>query len=186
MTTYHETLNISCWDAIKSKFQHYIDIAIEEPNPNITLVITSEEQQWLDTNLAPEVSSILGIEIHVILGLVTLIPSMNEAVIHIDGNVIPRVPSDPNWALNIPLYNYLELEETWYGGDYNIFINQSREGLKWIDMNFNGERELRASKLINEPTLIRIDSPHRISNHSEKNSAILSVRFTPDLKPKDY
>ncbi len=186
MTTYHETFNISCWDAIKSKFQPYIDIAIQESSPNRTLIVTTEEQQWLDTNLAPEVSSILGTEVHVKQAFVSLFPAMNEAVIHIDGGVIPRASDEPNWALNIPLYNYLELEETWYGGDYNIFVNNKVPGLKWIDVNFNGERELHALKLIDEPTLIRIDSPHRTSNHSVKNSAMLSVRFTPDLKPKDY
>lgn len=185
MTTYHETFNLSSWDAIKTEFQSYIDMAMGHLM-NTSFIVNDDEREWLVANLVPEVNSILGIETHIFSSFVTLLPPMNEAVLHIDGDTIPKSLSMPNWALNIPLYNYTELEETWYGGDYNTSVNQKIEGLKWIDVNFDGEPQLVASKFMDEPTLIRIDSPHRTTNHSEGNSAILSVRFTPDLKPQNY
>lgn len=186
MTTYHESFPIQSEQLVRERFQNYVDIWVKAENPNTTLIITDEEKTWLDENLAPEVSQILGKEVHVILGMVVVSPPNDTAVIHVDGNVIPRVPDDPNWALNIPLHNCEEGKMTWYGGDYKLFSQESKEGLKWIGIIFNETPVPQAMKVINEPTLIRIDVPHNVENYSDSPRLMLTVRFTPDLKPQDY
>jgi len=104
----------------------------------------------------------------------------NVQGIHVDGYSQTRQGSS-SWALNIPVLNCTQGEMVWYQGDYTYTpaINESSIGYLHIDWK-DGPHRLDSS-IIDVPTIVKVDIPHNVINHSDKRRLMLSVRFTPDL-----
>jgi len=99
--------------------------------------------------------------------------------IHVDGFKVSRKNSS-NTALNIPIQNCNESPMIWYKGNYSLSESTSNT-IKYLNVNWTSGPDVDVVHVIDKPTIVRINTPHRIENHSNAPRLMLSVRFTQDL-----
>lgn len=98
---------------------------------------------------------------------------------HVDG-FNPRRINASNTALNIPILNCEGGEMYWYVGKYTLSTTDLN-GLGYLQINWQTVPRLAAKKIINSPTIVRINVPHHIINNSDQPRIMLSVRFADDI-----
>jgi hypothetical protein len=100
---------------------------------------------------------------------------------HVDGSTVERLDAN-NTALNIPILNCDTGYMSWYSGDFFLTLGQSKaKWLGYLKLNWRTEPQLALTKIINKPTLVKIDIPHHAENRSDGPRLMLSVRFMQDI-----
>ena len=101
--------------------------------------------------------------------------------LHVDGSTINRINAN-NTALNIPILNCDSGYMSWYSGDFFLTVGQSKtKGLGYLKINWKTDPCLAVTKIINKPTIVKIDIPHHVENKSDSPRLMLSVRFAQDI-----
>jgi hypothetical protein len=97
---------------------------------------------------------------------------------HVDGFSTERKGAC-DWALNIPIASVGEM--SWYGGDYELAKTANGQGLGYLEPVWKTEMRLLDSVSVDRPTIVKINVPHQVINHSTQRRLVLSLRFTPDI-----
>jgi hypothetical protein len=111
-------------------------------------------------------------------------PNFQQAL-HIDCNN-EDPPQLINCAINIPLQNCDDSYMEWYSGAYttevNATVGQDGRTRKFVELAWQGEPQLIEKTIIDQPTLVRVNQPHRISCISRVRS-LITFRFSknPDF-----
>ena len=163
-------IELFAWTAIIERFQELMpDVATQQ-----SYICTREDNIWLASVLEPTVKSKLKSAIVFGQG-----PD-NTQEIHVDGYDIDRKGAS-NWALNIPIANCNAGEMIWYSGKFHLSEAADKQGLKYLGINWDEEKQIQQSVIVDKPTIVKIDVPHQVINHSDKRRLMLSVRFSPDI-----
>lgn len=104
--------------------------------------------------------------------------------LHVDGFSLDR-KNARNYALNIPLANCDMGVMHWYNGDYTLTEQKTEEALQYLKLTWNSPPVIIDSTVIDTPTIVKVDIPHNVHNHSPEHRLILSLRFVPDI-PTDW
>lgn len=97
---------------------------------------------------------------------------------HVDGFSTERKGAC-DWALNIPIAEVGVM--SWYGGEYDLVKTANGQGLGYLEPAWRGEMVLLESVNVDRPTIVKVNIPHQVINHSENRRLILSLRFSPDI-----
>lgn len=148
--------------------------------PNVatqqSYICTQEDNIWLTDVLESTLGSKLKLKSAIVFGQG---PSSTQAI-HVDGNGINRKGAS-NCALNIPIANCDAGEMIWYSGKFHLSETANTQGLKYLELNWDEEKQIQQSIIVDKPTIVKIDVPHQVINHSDKRRLMLSVRFSPDI-----
>jgi hypothetical protein len=87
----------------------------------------------------------------------------------------------PTWALNIPIVNGDQCEMQWFGGDYTKEVRTVNSGSPAWHLTWKSPPVLLESEIIDKPTVVYVDIPHNVINHSTEPRIVLSLRFRPSL-----
>jgi len=175
MELYH-SITLSNWQLIRDRYQNQL--------PDVTgerlISLDAIELAWITDQIIEEVNSFIGKTFTVKNAIIFGQGPKNVQGSHVDGFQRGRQGAS-NWALNIPVLNCDQGEMIWFKGDYILepAINESNIGYQHINWS-NGPHFL-ASKIIDTPTIVKVDIPHQVINHTNERRLMLSVRFTPDL-----
>jgi hypothetical protein len=89
-------------------------------------------------------------------------------------------------AINIPILNCDDSYMEWYHGDYSTSVNavQGNDGItrKFINLNWQQQPHLIEKVIIDAPTLVRVNVPHRITKTTQTRG-LITMRFAgnPDF-----
>ena len=182
-------LNLKNWDKIKERYSAHI----EDNIPGQEIIIFQQDDSeiaWLEDYLLEDVCNYTGLTHKIKFAVLGGLCANNTLKEHIDGFHPPR-PDSSKWSLTIPIKNYDHFEMQWFNGDY---ISQEREDtpdptspckadeMQLIRPKWIGDRYLKDSIIITEPTVIQVNIPHTVHNYSTKTRVVLAVRFTPDIE----
>lgn len=98
--------------------------------------------------------------------------------IHVDGYSANRTRSS-NTALNIPIRSSGQM--TWYHGEYELEEAESSSKIKYLKLNWFDEPVIKNTAVIDSPTIVKIDVPHRVINLDDDLRIVLSIRYSPDI-----
>jgi len=169
-------ITLSNWAGIRERYKdQMLDV---EGDRLIELDIADIE--WLEQQLLQDVENFVDKPLRIKTAIIFGQSASNVQGTHVDGFARKRYGAS-NWALNIPVFNCDQGEMIWYAGDYILkpATNTSKIGYQriiWITPTSPA-----ASKIIDAPTIVKVDVPHQVINHSDQRRVMLSVRFTPDL-----
>ena len=148
--------------------------------PNVatqqSYICTQEDKIWLADVLKSILGSKLKLKSAIVFGQG---PNSIQAV-HVDGYDVDRTGAS-NCALNIPIANCDAGEMIWYSGKFHLSETANTQGLKYLELNWDEEKQIQQSVIVDKPTIVKIDVPHQVINHSNKRRLMLSVRFSPDI-----
>jgi len=100
-------------------------------------------------------------------------------ITHIDGYSTSRVGAS-NTALNIPIKSIGQM--TWYSGDYHLEEQaDSSSKIKYLNLNWLSEPSIKDIAVIDSPTIVRINVPHRVINLHNEPRIVISIRYSPDI-----
>lgn len=141
-------------------------------------------KDFLNTNLQSFYNAI-GQELTVKDGVIIFGVKPEASIrLHVDGLSLDRKHAK-NYALNIPLANCDMGVMHWYNGDYTLTEQKTEEALQYLKLTWNSPPVIIDSAVIDTPTIVKVDIPHNVHNHSPKHRLILSLRFVPDI-PTDW
>lgn len=89
-------------------------------------------------------------------------------------------------AINIPILNCDDSYMEWYSGEYNADVTavQGRDGItrKFINLNWQQQPQLIEKVIIDAPTLVNVNVPHRVSKTAQTRG-LITMRFSgnPDF-----
>ena len=172
---YYKEVNIPSWEIIQVFCQ-------SKWNGEFTSSYSflGEELEYLGSLLEPDVQQELGHTAKIKSAIMFINQPGFVQDMHVDGFEISRLNAS-NSALNLPILNCDNGPMFWYSGEY--FLTKSPyKTIKYLKLNWTTEPELVCKKVINKPTLVKIDIPHHIENQSDLPRLMLSVRFTPDIQ----
>ncbi len=156
------------WKLIQEKFSY-----LETARPG------SEWIYLLDNNEIAELTKLLPVyperKIKSVLAFSQGPLAVQE--IHVDGYSAKRTRSS-NSALNIPIKSSGRM--TWYRGKYEL-EEASTSKVKYLKLNWISEPAIQYSVVIDSPTIVKIDVPHRVTNLDNASRIVLSVRYSPDI-----
>lgn len=98
--------------------------------------------------------------------------------IHVDGYNVTRTRSSDT-ALNIPIKSHGQM--TWYHGKYELEEAVSPSKVKYLKLNWFDEPVVKNTAVIDSPTVVKIDVPHRVINLVDDLRIVLSIRYSPDI-----
>jgi hypothetical protein len=182
------TFNLNNWARLQDRYANYIDDNIVGQQL-IVFNQGSDEVKWIEEQIISDVNNFTGLTHKIKVAVLGGLCGGNILREHIDGYYPPR-PDACNWSLNIPIKNYENFKMEWFEGEYipterqdkpnltSVFIADEMQHLrpKWV-----GERRLKDSAIISSPTIVQINIPHQVQNHSKNTRVVLAVRFTPDI-----
>jgi hypothetical protein len=106
-------------------------------------------------------------------------PGNFPQALHIDCNN-DDPPRQMLAAINIPLLNCEDSYMEWYGGQYKTVVNAATgpdgKVRKFLDLQWLSAPELLDKTIIDQPTLVRVNVPHRVSVISRTRS-LITFRF---------
>jgi hypothetical protein len=142
-------------------------------------VFADEELAYIGNIVERDIMDTLKI----VVKIKTAIMFINEANfiqdLHVDGFNVERANAS-NTALNLPILNCDNGPMHWYNG--NFFLTKSpSKTIKYLKINWTSKPTLAATKIINSPTLVKINIPHHIENKSDSPRLMLSIRFFKDI-----
>lgn len=106
-------------------------------------------------------------------------PGNFPQALHIDCNN-DDPPQLMNCAVNIPILNCEDSYMEWYSGDYTTAVNSAvgpdGKTRKFIELEWQGEPQLLDRTIIDQPTLVRVNQPHKVSVVNRTRS-LITLRF---------
>jgi len=145
---------------------------------------TGTELQYLGTLLEPTIQQQTGITAKIKTAIMFINEPWFKQGMHIDGFTLNRANASDT-ALNLPILNCDTAPMMWYSGDFYLTSSQG-DTIKYLKINWTSEHNVAATKIINRPTIVKINVPHHIENHSDAPRLMLSIRFTPDLRMENF
>lgn len=172
--SYFKEIEISSWDTIRQ-------FCLSKWNGEFTTSLTfeNEDLKFLGSLLEKDVRDTLGNEVKIKTAIMFINQGNFVQGLHVDGFSIERTNAS-NTALNIPILNCNTGVMKWYSGDFYL-TNGPFKTIKYLKINWTTEHSLADEKIIDKPTLVKINVPHHIENQSNEPRLMLSVRFTPDI-----
>lgn len=83
-------------------------------------------------------------------------------------------------AINIPIRNCEDSYMEWYEGDYSTSVNSAigADGRtrKFIDLAWQAEPRLLDQTVIDQPTLVKVNVPHKVST-IDRTRSLITLRF---------
>ena len=142
-------------------------------------VFAGQELAYIGSIVERDIYTVLGIDVKIKTAIMFINDANFVQDLHVDGFDPKRVNAS-NTALNLPILNCDTGLMSWYLGEF--FLNKSTsDTIKYLKINWKTEPVLGAAKIINKPTLVKIDIPHHIENQSSSPRLMLSIRFTKDI-----
>jgi hypothetical protein len=138
-----------------------------------------EAKKFLNDNLQG-FYNIVGKQLSVNNAIIFGIKPNSAIKLHVDGYTLNR-DNARNYALNIPIANCNLGVMHWYNGDYVLTEDKTEEALPYLKITWNSAPHILASAVIDQPTVVKVDIPHSVYNHSNEHRIILSLRFDPDI-----
>lgn len=104
-----------------------------------------------------------------------------EAKIHVDG-LSPGREGSTEVALNLPLLNPNGAYMIWYGGDYKLLNSYNpATGVEYLDVAWTSfPKEIHRQEIL-RPSLVKVDTPHRVTNLKDTPRVMMSLRFNPQI-----
>jgi hypothetical protein len=68
----------------------------------------------------------------------------------------------------------------WYSGDFYL-TESPHKTIKYLKINWTTNPAVAVEKIINKPTLVKINIPHHVENQCDAPRLMLSVRFKEDI-----
>lgn len=184
----HSKFNLTNWNQLKNRYADYIDDNIVGQKL-IVFENNSDEVKWIEEQIITDVNRFTGLNHKIKVAVLGGLCSGNLLKEHIDGFNPPR-PDACCYSLNIPIKNYENFVMEWYEGNYIPKERQDKpntdsqfvaDEMQHLRPEWLGERKLKSSANILEPTIVQINIPHQVKNYSNKTRVVLAVRFTPDI-----
>lgn len=171
----YRIININnAWKACQDRYQLLMPVVKKQQS----YVLKNDELRWVNTIVTPALSAVTGRRYQVKSAIIFGQEPGNVQGIHVDGFRKDRQDAS-NWALNIPIAAVGNMQ--WFSGDFDLSEESTEQGLKYLQIKWQtGPKEI-ANTAIDQPTIVRIDIPHQVTNVSQSRRLILSVRFNPDI-----
>lgn len=173
----YKHIKIPNWQKIKEDFAYLanlkedkesIHLLDESEIANLSRLLTLEPNQKIKYVLAFSQDSNVVQKIHV------------DGYIHRTGaGIESRSPSALNVALNIPIQSVGKM--SWYHGKYSLSEYSPSVRVKYLKLDWSENPKELDTVIIDQPTIVRIDVPHRVINQDDQRRIILSVRCSPDI-----
>jgi hypothetical protein len=171
---YFKEINLPSWPAI----QHYC-LSKWDGTFTTAITFTGEDLAYIGSIIKRDIADMLGIDVSVKTAIMFINEPGFVQDLHVDGFDPARVNAS-NTALNLPILNCNNGPMYWYDG--NFFLTRSPfKTIKYLKINWQEEPTLVATKVIDKPTLVKIDIPHHIENQSASPRLMLSIRFLNDI-----
>jgi hypothetical protein len=174
----YNPIRLHQWSAIQDRYKEML--------PNVTderLIAwrgNNKELSWISAQILNDVIEFVKKPVEIKEVILFGQGPNNVQGLHVDGYSESRDGSS-NWALNIPVLNCTQGEMIWYTGTYTYIPATNKSNIKFLQLQWQGELPKLNSRIIDIPTIVKVDIPHSVVNHSDKRRLMLSVRFTPDL-----
>jgi len=172
----YKHIELSTWTAIIERFQELMPNVVKQQS----YTCTQQDKIWLSSVIEPAIASTLGSKLKLKSAIVFGQGPGSIQEVHVDGFGVARKGAS-NWALNIPIANCGHGEMIWYSGKFHLSETANTQGLKYLDLTWDGEQKIQESIIIDKPTIVKIDVPHQVINNSNTRRLMLSVRFSPDI-----
>ena len=176
---YYKEVIIPNWDEV----QQYCKLTWDGKFTTAKM-FTGNQLRCLSTLLEPTIQQQTDIAAKIKTAIMFINEPWFKQDMHVDGSTLNRANTSDT-ALNIPILNCNTAPMMWYSGDFYLTLAQYKT-LKFLEINWTSEYKLAATKIINRPTIVKINVPHHIENHSDAPRLMLSVRFTPDLRMENF
>lgn len=174
---YSQPIIVEGWYKIAEKYSSWAQYGMTMHSK----LVPKEDWNWLESIVCPALKKVTGLDHKINLCINFFVAPKKTRGIHLD---YPN-PRQPNWALNIPIINYEDSEMLWYSGDYSQYTYHRPGGMDSERITWNSEPTLIESYSIKEPTLVYVDVPHDVINHSSLPRVLMSIRTTPNILPVD-
>lgn len=106
-------------------------------------------------------------------------PGNFPQTLHIDCNN-DDPPQLMNCAVNIPILNCEDSYMEWYSGEYTTDVNSQvgpdGKTRKFIELNWQGQPEILTRTIIDQPTLVRVNQPHKVTV-TDRTRSLITLRF---------
>jgi hypothetical protein len=142
-----------------------------------------KDLSFLGNLLEPDIKLALGLDVKIKSAILFISPPKFQQEMHVDGFSIDRNNAS-NTALNLPILNCSTTTMYWYNGIYHLSESTSNTSktIKYLQIDWETEPSVVNWKIIDTPTLVKINIPHHIENQSDLPRLMLSVRFNPDIQ----
>jgi len=134
---------------------------------------------FIGSLLSRDIKQELGLDVQIKTAIMFINEPRFLQDLHVDGFSVERINSS-NTALNVPILNCDNGPMTWYDGKFNL-TESPHNTIKYLKINWEEEPTIAEHKIINKPTIVKIDIPHHIENQSDEPRLMLSVRFKKDI-----
>jgi hypothetical protein len=166
------------WSAIQDRYSSmFLNVHDERL---ISWSGANAELVWLSNEILDDVIKVVGKPVRIKEIILFAQGPNNIQGIHVDGYLTNRQGSS-SWALNIPVLNCTQGEMVWYQGDYTYTPAVNKSNIGYLHLHWKDGPHRLDSRVIDVPTIVQVDIPHNVINHSDKRRLMLSVRFAPDL-----
>jgi hypothetical protein len=172
---FFKEINISNWGTIQLYCQSKWDGKFTTSRSFV-----GEELAYLGSMLEPDIKQELGHTVKIKSAIMFINQPGFVQDMHVDGFDPARINAS-NTALNLPILNCDNGPMSWYDGEYYL-TKSPHNTIKYLKLNWTSGPNLVCKKIINKPTLVKINVPHHIENQSNMPRLMLSVRFSPDIQ----
>jgi hypothetical protein len=173
MKKFSSYINLTHWQTIKDRYAHVIDNIGSRRSEHLE----DSELPYLEKLLSEDLTNFSGRK-HIIRNAMFFYSNPKESRgLHID--YFNNWHNYPTWALNIPIVNGDQCEMQWYGGEYTKEVKTVNNGSIAWHLTWKSTPVLLESEIIDKPTLVYVDIPHDVINHSSQPRIVLSLRFAP-------
>lgn len=170
-------IEINSWDQISKRYASRL--------PNVgkirSEVLDDTELTWLENMLADDITKFAGSQKKYQLRTALLFYSEPGAQRSIHVDFFSGWKHHPTWALNVPILNCDQSEMLWYTGEYTKEERTNPGGNAYYHLSYSKPLTLVESAIIDKPTLVYVDMPHDVVNHSSLPRILLSLRYSPVL-----
>lgn len=167
---YYKKITLSNWSKIQERYQPLVS--------NVGKLHASAvhpmDLVWLENAVLKDLEAATGQRHTLWFAMMFYQQGYHTREIHVDGWTLEEVELE--WALNIPIIN-LAGEMSWYSGDRSLSLADNPSGKPYLAINWKDEPKLEESTFIDSPTLVKVNEPHNVKNHSAEPRTMLSVRF---------
>lgn len=171
---YFKEINLPNWPAVQ-------EFCLSKWDGKFTIAKTfsGEDLSYIGNIVQQDIADTLGLDVKIKTAIMFINNANFVQDLHIDGFDVERINAS-NTALNLPILNCETGLMSWYDGDF--FLTKSPfKTVKYLKINWREEPKLVATKIINSPTLVKINIPHHIENRSDSPRLMLSIRFVKDI-----
>ena len=176
---YSKPIQINSWEQLSEKYASYVSYSHDGLAAKI---IDKSDYEFIESIICPTLESMSGLKHTIAYAILFFSKPNSRRGLHIDYDSGQGNYSVKNaWALNIPILNCQDSEMEWYYGDYTSERHESKTTLPSYRLVWESEPKLAESVKILEPTLVYIDQPHDVINHSSEHRIMMSIRTYPNI-----